>query len=131
MKPMHKSRSWKRKAVVTPGGTNKLHFTREKKGKHHCPACGQELHGVAIEGSLSQKRTNRPFGGQLCSSCMRMILRQEANATGVLEAGREAVKIAGHDAGEKVKIVKLDGKFALVESRKKQRMVNLKHLEPL
>jgi len=131
MSPSHKSRSWKRRAVVTPGGTNKLRFTREKKDFAHCPSCGQMLHGVAIEGSASEKRTNRPFGGQLCSSCMRAVLRQESENTGVIEPGREAIKIAGHDAGEHVKIIKVEGKFAVVESRKKQRRVNVKHLEPL
>lgn len=131
MKPMHRSRSWKRKRVVTPGGTNKLTFRRAKKGKPHCPSCGQELHGVATEGKLSEKRTNRPFGGQLCSACMRLLLKQEAEGSGLLEEGKEAIKIAGRDAGEKVKIVKIDGNFATVESRKKQRKVNLKHLEPL
>lgn len=131
MKPSHKSHSWKRQAVVTPGGNNKLRFTREEKGAPHCPSCGQQLPGVATEGTASQKRTNRPYGGQLCSACMRMVLRQEAEGTGVLEAGKEAIKVAGRDAGEHVKIVKMEGKFAVVESRKKQRKVNAKHLEPL
>jgi len=62
---------------------------------------------------------------------MRLVLKQEAEGSGLLEAGKEAVKIAGRDAGEKVKVVKIEGKFAVVESRKKQRKVNLKHLEPL
>ncbi len=131
MRPRHRSRSWKRKAVRTPGGETKKRFEREGQGTPRCPSCGQELHGVSFEGSKTEKKTSRPFGGTLCSACMREILKQEAASTGVLEKGAEAVKIAGRNAGEKVKILSVEENFAVVESRNKKRKVNLKHLEPI
>ncbi len=68
----------------TPGRRVATHKRREKTSKHKCALCGAVLHGMKRgtnseirRASKSQRRPERPFGGQLCTKCFRkvMILR--------------------------------------------------------
>lgn len=73
----HKSRSMRRVFVRTPGGKNVLHYKKRKPNNAKC-SCGAVLKGTARERpykmktmAKSKKRPLRPYGGNLCSKCMR------------------------------------------------------------
>lgn len=82
---MHKSRTLRKIAVKVPGGANKTHYRRRKPSKAVCGKCKTELSGVPRELPAkmknlpkTHKRPQRPYGGVLCSSCMRDQLKQQA-----------------------------------------------------
>ncbi len=71
-------RSGKRKLVKTPGG--KFYLTRipDKPNYHHCATCGGKLHGMPRGTQIeirrlhkSQRSPSRPYGGQICSPCLK------------------------------------------------------------
>lgn len=73
-----KSRTYARKRVVTPGGSNVLRHSLRKPKKAHCGSCGTVLSGVARgrpaqikKLSKSQRAPSRPYAGNLCSACSR------------------------------------------------------------
>ncbi len=73
----YKSRTLRRVFVRTPSRTE-LRYKERKPSKQKCARCGKPLHGVLRERafkmkkiSKSKKRPSRPFGGYLCSKCMR------------------------------------------------------------
>ncbi|MBD3319077.1 50S ribosomal protein L34e [Candidatus Woesearchaeota archaeon] len=78
-----KSRTFRRVHVMTPGGTKARVFKRRTPKAAHCP-CGALLKGVprALPSTLqnmpkTHKRPERPFGGVLCSACLRAKVKQE------------------------------------------------------
>lgn len=78
-----KSRTFRRVYKRTPGSVAVLTHVRRKPAKHKCAKCGTVLAGTARELpykklTLSQKRPTRPFGGYMCSSCTRKVLREKA-----------------------------------------------------
>lgn len=81
--PRFKSRSYKRIKRTTISGKSVVHYRRKKVKKAHCSNCGSPLSGVASYrkgkmGKLSKtkKRPERPFGGNLCSKCMREKIKE-------------------------------------------------------
>lgn len=77
----HKSRTMRRVFVKTPGGNNIVHYKTRKPSKAVCGGCGTVLQGVPRERPYkmqnmpkTQKRPSRPFGGVLCSKCMRRVI---------------------------------------------------------
>ena len=81
--PYKRSRTLRRIKVKTPGGRNIVHYLPRQPGKAHCAGCRKPLAGVARARptqlnklSKTEKRPERPFGGVLCSSCMRAEIRQ-------------------------------------------------------
>jgi len=81
----HKSRSMRRVYTKLPGGRVTIHYEKRKPGKACCARCGAVLAGVphAITSKLRQmakteKRPSRPYGGVLCSKCMRMAMKEKA-----------------------------------------------------
>ena len=73
-----KSRSLRRIKVKTPGGKVTTHYRPRKPKSGKCALCGKTLHGVPRENSAkmknlpkTKKRPERPYGGVLCSACMR------------------------------------------------------------
>ncbi len=80
--PRLRSRSYSKKKVKTPGGKKTIHFTKKPNGYARCGTCGKLLLGVPRKrlGKLkkSQRIPNRPYGGNLCSSCMRSLLKERA-----------------------------------------------------
>ncbi len=77
-KPGHRSRTLRRVFVKTPGGETKLMYKKRKPAMGKCSSCGAVLKGVARERPVkmqnmpkSKKRPERPYGGVLCSACMR------------------------------------------------------------
>ncbi len=78
MKYPKKSRSLRRIARRTPGGRNVIHLEPRKAGKAHCAQCKHTLNGIHNYGAKSEKKTARPFGGYLCSACMRKVFVGQA-----------------------------------------------------
>jgi large subunit ribosomal protein L34e len=83
--PRYRSRTLRRVPVTTPGGTRRLHYTKRKPSKAVCASCKSLLHGVPRERPVvmrtmakSKKRPERPFGGVLCSRCLRLKFTQKA-----------------------------------------------------
>jgi len=83
VKPMLRTRSLKRKRIRTPGNRLVTHFKTEKPGAARCAVCKKPMHGVPrIKSSKmgrlpkSQRRPERPYGGNLCSECMRNLFRK-------------------------------------------------------
>ncbi|MEM4239936.1 MAG: 50S ribosomal protein L34e [Candidatus Woesearchaeota archaeon] len=80
-----RSRTLRRIFVRTPGGRNVVHYAERKKSRPHCSSCGAELHGIKAVAPRemhampkTQKRPERPYGGVLCSACMRRVIIQKA-----------------------------------------------------
>ncbi|MHA1860390.1 MAG: 50S ribosomal protein L34e [Candidatus Asgardarchaeia archaeon] len=84
VKPMRRSRSLIRKKVRTPGNRLVMHFERKKPTVARCARCGKPLHGVPrLRPSelrklpKTKRRPQRPYGGNLCSECMREVFREK------------------------------------------------------
>jgi len=78
-----RSRSLRRLVRKTPGGTRKKVFGLRKPKAASCAKCGGFLSGVPrnipskiSKLSLTKKRPNRQFGGNLCSSCSRRVIKE-------------------------------------------------------
>lgn len=85
--PRHKSGRFRRVYKKTPGGKVVLSFRDRKAGKPQCKMCGEYLKGVArgrtseiSKYSKSHRRPERPFGGVLCTKCMRKVMIDKAKA---------------------------------------------------
>ena len=81
----YRSRSKKLKYVKTPGGKTVVHYKKKKSSKAKCSSCGAVLPGTLTKTVAKMKNTlktkklpSRPFGGNLCSRCMRRKLIKEA-----------------------------------------------------
>lgn len=80
-----KSRTFRRVFKKTPGGKTVLtHILRKPKGAK-CGKCKATLKGIARERPKkmqtmpkSQKRVSRPYGGNLCSRCTRIAIKEKA-----------------------------------------------------
>jgi large subunit ribosomal protein L34e len=79
-----RSRTFRRIYVRTPGGRNVIHYVERKKSRPHCSSCGTVLHGVKAVAPRkmhsmpkTEKRPERPYGGVLCSQCMRRSIIQK------------------------------------------------------
>ena len=66
----------------TPTGRSVMRRGRRKPSHAKCANCGARLHGMprlrpSKFKSLpkSKRRPNRPYGGNLCSSCMRELFK--------------------------------------------------------
>ncbi|MCD6402886.1 MAG: 50S ribosomal protein L34e [Candidatus Aenigmarchaeota archaeon] len=80
-----RSRSRRRVKVKTPGGRVVIRLERRKPKQARCARCGKPLHGVPRELPSkmknlpkTKKRPERPYGGYLCSECMREVIKQMA-----------------------------------------------------
>ena len=76
--PKHRSRSLRRVYVRTPGSKVTIHYRKRKPSKAKCGGCGAVLRGIVRELPSkmrnlpkTKKRPERPYGGALCSKCMR------------------------------------------------------------
>lgn len=78
-----KSRSMRRVAVKLPGNRVRVHYRKRKPDRAICAECGAKLNGVPRERPYkmsnmpkTKKRPERPFGGYLCTRCMRKKILQ-------------------------------------------------------
>ena len=82
---MHKSGRFRKIFVKTPGGRTTVHYREQKPSKAVCGNCKKLLAGMPRERpgklvafSKSARRPQRPYGGVLCSACMRQKFRMTA-----------------------------------------------------
>ena len=80
-----KSRSKKAVFKKTPGSKTVVHYKKKKISKAKCASCGKALPGTMAKVASkvknafkTKKRPTRPFGGNLCSACMRRKLIRKA-----------------------------------------------------
>jgi large subunit ribosomal protein L34e len=80
-----RSRSLRRVYVKTPGGSVKVHYRKRKPKTAHCGSCGAVLKGIPRERpykmrkmAKTKKRPERPYGGNLCSRCLRKLIIAKA-----------------------------------------------------
>jgi len=80
-----KSRKHRMVSVRTPGGITKVVYKKKKPAKAQCAKCGETLKGVPTERmykmtnmAKTRKRPERPYGGVLCSKCMRELMAEKA-----------------------------------------------------
>lgn len=80
-----RSRTLRRVFVKAPGGKTRIHYRERKPARPVCGSCGKFLPGVPRERPVtmrtlpkSSKRPERPYGGVLCSACMRLKIRTAA-----------------------------------------------------
>ncbi len=78
----YRSRTFNRVKLTTPGGRNIVHFEKKKPARAQCADCGKYLHGVPQGNKTTikklpktQRRPERPYGGVLCSSCTRKLIK--------------------------------------------------------
>ena len=83
-----KSRSLRRIKVKVPGGETRLVYKKRKPKKAKCGMCGAVLKGVPRENTTkmkkltkTKKRPQRPYGGVLCSRCMRKLMISKARSS--------------------------------------------------
>lgn len=69
----------------TPGNRLVTHYSRKKPSVARCARCGKPLHGVprlrpskVKKLPKSKRKPERPYGGNLCSKCMREVFREKA-----------------------------------------------------
>lgn len=84
-KPSQRTRSKKRVRKALPGGGKAIHYKPEVGSSHHCYLCGRKIGGLPNSSSLetrklnrSKRRVSRLYGGQLCSTCLKNLLKQAA-----------------------------------------------------
>ena len=72
-------------SVKVPGGRTVIQFKKKKHKIAKCGSCGAKLSGIPRERpykmkkmAKTKKRPERPFGGVLCSKCLREKLVKEA-----------------------------------------------------
>jgi large subunit ribosomal protein L34e len=82
-----KSGRFRKISVKTPGSKTVVHYRERKPSKHICGSCGAGLAGVPRERPAKManmprtaKRPERPYGGVLCSKCMRNQVKQQARS---------------------------------------------------
>ncbi len=82
-RPSQRTRSLRKLRKTTPGGRVTIHYEKKKNSKAKCAICKKPLSGVP-QGRYSdlaklpkaKKRPERPYGGNLCSSCMRREMKR-------------------------------------------------------
>lgn len=82
----HRNRTFRKVLVKIAKGVT-THFKKRNPAKAQCGKCGKELHGVPRARSVdmrnmpkTKKRPERPYGGVLCSACMRETMISKARA---------------------------------------------------
>ena len=77
--PRLRSRSLRKIYRRVPGGRTVIQYKRRKPKAAICSNCGAVLKGIPRERPFkmrsmakTKKRPERPFGGKLCSRCMRL-----------------------------------------------------------
>ncbi|MEM2192547.1 MAG: hypothetical protein QXG38_02910 [Candidatus Hadarchaeales archaeon] len=79
--PRFRTAGYRKRQVRGTSGRVREHFRRKLPKIATCGMCGRPLSGIPrVVRALpkSKKRPNRPFGGNLCSSCMREIVKEKA-----------------------------------------------------
>ena len=90
----HKSGRLRKIFVRTPGSKVKVQYKQRKPSRAKCSKCKKFLQAVPRELPAKManipktaKRPERPYGGVLCSACMRKFFKEQAR---FVEAGGES-----------------------------------------
>ncbi|RMF89678.1 MAG: 50S ribosomal protein L34e [Methanobacteriota archaeon] len=79
--PRLRSRSLVKKRKTTPGGRRVVHYRKKPSAYARCAGCRRTLLGVPRKDvkklTRSQRTPSRPYGGNLCSRCMRRVLKEK------------------------------------------------------
>ena len=82
----HRNRTFRSIPVKTSKGV-KVHYKKRNPARAQCGECGKFLQGVPRARPVdlrtmpkTKKRPERPYGGVLCSSCMRKVMVMKARA---------------------------------------------------
>jgi len=81
--PRFRSRSLRRVKRKLPGGKTVTHYEKRRPKVTKCAQCNIELKGLQRERPYkmqklgSKKKVNRPYGGNLCSKCSRILIKKE------------------------------------------------------
>lgn len=80
-----KSRTLRRVKTKTPTNRVVVHYVQKSPQKPKCSKCGVALQGMGKKTPIqvsklpkSQRRAERPFGGNLCSKCSKATLKSKA-----------------------------------------------------
>jgi len=80
-----RSRTFRRAKVRVPSGKSRMFYLKRRPDHGHCAQCGVVLNAVPrlrpfkmMTMPKTKKRPERPYGGQLCSSCMRRKIINES-----------------------------------------------------
>ena len=75
----------RQKFVKVPGGRTVVQYVKKKPSKAKCGSCGRILPGTANERPYkmqnmpkTKKRPERPYGGFLCTRCLRRLIIENA-----------------------------------------------------
>ena len=85
VEPRYRSRTFRRRRTRTPGGRLVMQYLRRRPANPQCGKCGVNLKGVP-RGTVmhvrrvpkSGRRPERPYGGVLCTRCMRAKFKEQA-----------------------------------------------------
>lgn len=84
-RPSLRSRTVGRIRKRIPGGASVIHHFKRNPSPARCARCGAILHGTASKRpfvmkrlSRSSKVPSRAFGGNLCPSCAREVMKERA-----------------------------------------------------
>ncbi len=82
-----KSRTFRRVKTKVPGNKTVVHYSKRKPGKAKCARCRAKLQGVPQQRKVklatipkSNRRPSRPFGGNLCTRCLRKVLKEQVRS---------------------------------------------------
>jgi len=74
-----------RRLNISVLGKSVMHYVERKPAKAKCGNCGMALKGVSRKRPAkmhktpkTDKRVERPYGGNLCSKCMRYLIIEKA-----------------------------------------------------
>jgi large subunit ribosomal protein L34e len=83
--PRYRSRTLRRVHVRTPGGTSKIQYRKRNPKVAKCSKCEAKLKGVPrgrpyklMQMAKTKKRPERPYGGILCSKCLKKLMIDRA-----------------------------------------------------
>ena len=83
--PKLRSRSRRRVYAKVPGGSTHIHYKKRMPAHAKCGKCGAALKGTPRElpfrmrkMAKTKKRPQRPYGGVLCTKCMRDLIVEKA-----------------------------------------------------
>lgn len=82
--PRFRSRTYRRVSKKLPSGKTKVHYEKRKNSLPKCAICKKDLKGIpkTTNSELkkltrSEKRVARKYGGYLCSSCSRKVIKEQ------------------------------------------------------
>ena len=92
--PRLRSRSLRKVFRKVPGGRVSIHYKKRKPKSAKCGSCGAVLKGIPRElpykmkkMAKTKKRPERPYGGVLCSKCMRQeIIKKFTDRLSVIQS---------------------------------------------